>query len=86
MKTEIDVPTYSEEGLPFVWEAAYTIKAQIQGNRVIIQADTGGLISIARHLLTLAQSTVPSGYHFHLDDSNGLEDGSCELVIEKTHR
>lgn len=37
----------------------------------------------ARHLLTLAQDSVPSGTHIHFDDLNSLEDGSIGLIIEK---
>lgn len=32
-----------------------------------ISANASGLRSLARHLLVLAQGTVPSGRHIHLD-------------------
>jgi len=84
MKIEIQVPDYSpEEGLRFEWEETFTIEAQIKNNSVIVRADRGGLISLARHLMTLAYAPVSSGYHFHLDESNALADGSCELIFEK---
>ena len=41
------------------------------------------MISLSRHLLTLAQDSVPSGTHIHFDDLNSLEDGSIGLIIEK---
>jgi len=44
---------------------------------------TKGLISLANHLLNLAQDDFPKGYHFHLDDYGCFEEGSNELIIEK---
>jgi hypothetical protein len=41
------------------------------------------LISLAIHLLTLAQENVPVGSHCHFDEHNSLEHGSKELIIEK---
>lgn len=84
MKIEIDIPDYSPpEGLRFVWEDDFTIVVEPHGDGFIIRANRDGLISLARHLLTLAQENVPPGWHFHLDDSNSLENGSCELIVEK---
>ncbi|HEX2696983.1 MAG TPA: hypothetical protein VHM28_04695 [Anaerolineales bacterium] len=83
MKYSIDVPEYSSaEGLKFEWKANFHISIRIDNERtVLIAANSDGLKSLARHLLALAEAPVPKGYHFHLDDSNSLEEGSCELVI-----
>lgn len=85
MKIEIEVPDYSpEKGLHFLWEEDFKIEARIEeGRAVVIKADRGGLVSLARHLLTLASVPVPIGSHFHLDDLNSLEEGSCELIFER---
>jgi len=84
MKYEIEVPEYSKEtGIKMNWEYGFTIDARMANNVVAIKANKEGLISLARHLLNLAQESIPSGYHFHLDESNSLEDGSCEIVVEK---
>lgn len=84
MKIEIDVPDYSSEGgMRMEWENGFTILVQVQGGTIHIQANRAGLVSLARHLLTLAQSEVPLGHHMHFDDSNSLEDGSSEMIIEK---
>lgn len=84
MKREINVPEYDpKHGLRTEWDYGFTIEAQIQGGGVLIKANQAGLVSLARHLLTLAQEQVPVGHHIHLDDSNALEDGSCELILEK---
>lgn len=84
MKVDIEVPEYlPEKGLEMNWEYGFTIEVKMDKNMAIIRADSAGLKSLAIHLLTLAQSGVPSGHHFHYDETNSLEDGSCELVIEK---
>ena len=84
MKVEIEIPEYSpEQGLRLLFEEDYTIKARIDNQAVVIQADRGGLTSLGRFLLTLEQATVLAGNHFHLDDWDGLEQGTCELIIEK---
>ena len=84
MKIEINIPDYSVSGgLKLDWEDSFTIKATISGDTVHILADEGGLKSLARHFLTLAQNSVPKGRHVHFDSSNSFEDGSCEMIIEK---
>jgi hypothetical protein len=84
-KVTLEIPEYRpEEGLRMSWEDDFTIQARLEGvQTVVIQANTAGLISLARQLLTLAQNEVPSGYHIHYDESNALEDGSCEVILEK---
>ena len=50
---------------------------------VTLRCNQAGLQTLARHLLTLAQAGIPLGSHLHLDSSNGLEDGSAEIIIER---
>ncbi len=84
MRVEIDVPEYSShDGFRLAFEDDYTITAHIENGRVLIQADQGGLTSLARFLLTLAQPVVPVGYYFDLDDWGGLGQGACRLVFQK---
>lgn len=84
MIVEINVPQYrEEEGIKTTWESNFTIEACIENDAIVIKANEAGLRSLARHLLTLAQPEVSSGHHMHYDDLNSLEDGSCELIIEK---
>ena len=77
----IDVPAYDEHGLRFEWEPAYFIKCTVDNGSVYLEANRDGLVSLARHLLMLAQENVPDREHFHLDQFNSLEDGSAELVV-----
>lgn len=84
MKKEIEIIEYSSErGIQYNWEDGFTIKTNVEGNVIVIKADSAGLTSLAQHLLTLAQSEVPKGHHVHYDEYNSLEDGSCEVIIEK---
>jgi hypothetical protein len=85
MKLVIEVPDYDPmEGLKLKWESNFRISTRIDDQRtILIRANSPGLISLARHLLMLAQSSVPIGHHLHLDISNSLEEGSCELIFER---
>jgi hypothetical protein len=84
MKVEIEVPEYSQQdGMRFEWEDGFVLGSQITRDVVVIKANHEGLVSLARHLLMLADISVPQDYHFHLDDSNSLSAGSCELIFEK---
>jgi hypothetical protein len=72
---------YTREGVRLEWEPEGTI-AFFQTEPAVIRGNRAGLVTLARHLLTLAQSEVPVGAHIHLDQFNGLEDESSELVLE----
>ncbi|WP_339133089.1 hypothetical protein WJM95_29185 [Streptomyces sp. f51] len=49
----------------------------------MIEANAAGLRTLAGHLLTLAQDGTPDGTHLHLEEHNGLEEGSASLVLER---
>ena len=72
-----------EEGIKLSWKNGYDIRCLIKDNTIIISANKQGLISLASHLVTLAQDQVPVGNHLHFDENNSLEDGSNELIISK---
>lgn len=87
MKITIEIKDYDppQHGIQLIWEPGSRIQCQYDSNRsLVIKANELGLISLARHLLTLAQKGVPSGRHLHLDESNALEDGSCEIILVKS--
>ncbi|MFD8641810.1 hypothetical protein ACFV14_16095 [Streptomyces zaomyceticus] len=70
-------------GLRFSWDADARIEVRNLGTEVVIEANAAGLRTLAGHLLVLAGDGVPDGAHLHLEDSNGLEDGSVGLVLER---
>ncbi|MGX8704644.1 MAG: Imm32 family immunity protein [bacterium] len=47
-----------------------------------MSANREGLLSLANQLSALAEEAP--GSHIHFDQYNSLEDGSVELIIEKT--
>ena len=79
---KISIPEY-DNGVECVWEENFMIKTSAPLDILTIEANRDGLISLARHLLHLAQDDVPNGSHFHFDEYNSLEDGSLELIIAK---
>jgi hypothetical protein len=84
MKKTIEIIDYEpEHGLRFIWEPGSIIECKVTKGTINLIANDAGLVSLARHLLTLAQESIPSGIHLHLDDSNGLDSSDCELIIEK---
>jgi hypothetical protein len=83
VKIEVEVIDYQHDvGLRLSWADGAVIEVSASGE-VMLSANPAGLITLANHLLTLAQPRVPSGSHVHLDESSGLFEGSAELVIIK---
>ncbi|WOX24592.1 Imm32 family immunity protein [Streptomyces solicathayae] len=70
--------------LRFSWDDDARIEVRNLGGEVVIEANAAGLRALAGHLLVLAGEGVPDGAHLHLEDSNGLEDGSVGLVLERS--
>ncbi|MBN9343022.1 MAG: hypothetical protein BGO76_02295 [Caedibacter sp. 38-128] len=70
-------------GFTFDWAEGFRIRTKLFDNAFIIEANEQGLISLANHLTKLASPNTVNQYHLHLDDSNSLEDGSVELIIER---
>ena len=79
---KINIPEY-DDAVELVWNDNFKIKTATPYDTITIEANRDGLLSLARHLLLLAQEEVPSGSHFHLDEFNSLEDSSVELIIAK---
>ncbi|GGG05625.1 hypothetical protein GCM10010912_57850 [Paenibacillus albidus] len=84
MEIKINVPAYSSEnGVELDWEENFSISCSVDQETIKISANQQGLISLAKHLLNIAQCEVPIHTHLHFDDYNSLQDGSCDLIIEK---
>ena len=64
------------------WEDGFRIAVRIENGTVVISANQAGLQSLSNHCLSLMREQ--SGGHFHLGPYNSLEDGSAELIVEKT--
>jgi hypothetical protein len=85
MHEDIELGTYSEEGglrLPS-WIPGYRLRVDAAGEGATISANAQGLRSLAQHLLTLAEESVPLGVHAHLEPGLELEDGSLALILDK---
>lgn len=86
MNFEVDIIKYDEtKGIQFEWEKGFRISTDVRNNEILIKANSAGLISLAKQLLTLAQDEVPFGDHIHLDEYNSLEEDSVDLIIEKSN-
>ena len=86
MKIVVDIIKYDEnKGIQFEWERGFGISTDIGNNEIVIKANSAGLISLAKQLFTLAQDEVSVGNHIHLDEYNSLEEGSVDLIIEKSN-
>lgn len=84
MEMRIDIPTYKpENGLSITWQDGFEIIVSYEAGTTVIRANKAGLISLATQFLTLAQDNVPAGTHIHYDDTNSLEAGSIELIVER---
>lgn len=75
-----------EKVIELIWENGFEVKCSIEDDAIVIQANEAGLISLANHLVTLAQDNITSGAHMHFDEINSLEDGSTELIIVKEQK
>ena len=64
------------------WIDGTKITVRAEGNEVLISANIQGLLSLAKQLVALAKEEA--GSHIHYDEYNSLEDGSVNLIIEKT--
>ena len=64
------------------WEDGFEIRFEIMDGEGVISANREGMLSLANHLRMLAEEEP--GSHLHLDKYNSLEDGSDELVLERT--
>ena len=64
------------------WIEGFKIYVSTDHDEVLVSANREGLLSLAKQLTALAEQ-LP-GTHMHYDEYNSLEEGSMELIIEKT--
>ena len=64
------------------WVDGFEIRVKIEDGSAVVSANREGMLSLSNHLAALAKE--PPGTHIHLDEHNALEDGSAELILERT--
>ena len=63
------------------WEEHSALRVTARGSELVISGNPAGLRTLAGFLNALADE--PDGSHIHLDEWNGLEEGSRELILER---
>lgn len=82
MKVEIEIHKYSpEDGLQTDWLDESSIAVELSNNQILISGNRAGLTTLASHLLSLAQTNVPSGHHMHYEPDYGLDANSESLIL-----
>lgn len=83
MQIVLDVPAYDQvRGLTFEWDDGFEIAVSAEAGEVVISANQAGLTTLARHLLTLAQSSAAAGVHLQLTAGQEI-DSSVDLILER---
>jgi hypothetical protein len=70
-----------EVGVSTWWDDDAYLRAEVESSpepTVVISGNSAGLLSLARHLLCLAQESVPDGSHFNFDTY-------CGAMTEDSH-
>jgi len=84
MKVTLDIPDYDGNSLDVVWETGSKYAISIADNDVVISANKGALVSIAKQMLYMAYNNLPKGSHVHYDSFfTKMNEEEYELVIEK---
>lgn len=78
----IQIAEYSSDvGIATWWDDGAYLRAEVESSpepTVVISGNPAGLVSLARHLLCLAQSSVPDGSHLNFDTY-------CGALTEDSH-
>ncbi len=85
-KKIITLPTQDDKGINFLWDGGEAISVSVErnnNNEVLIKANKAGLVTLARHLLTLAEDSIEDRSHLHLDPETGVNAESAPLILEK---
>ena len=64
------------------WVVGFEIKTAYENGEIVISANREGMLSLAKHLTTLADGAP--GDHIHYDEYNSLEKGSTGMIIVRT--
>jgi hypothetical protein len=74
---------YAAQMWNFEWQPGHKLSTRLDDDATVIAGNAEGLASLANHLLRLAADHAPPGAHLHLDEFNGLEPGSVEIILER---
>ena len=64
------------------WIDGFRIQVSVENGEAVLSGNKEGLFSLGLQLIALAEEAP--GSHLHLDAWNSLEEGSAELILEKT--
>jgi len=79
---EMNIPESGlNEGLRYEWDFGFEISLELVESEVVLRGNRAGLISLARHLLTLAQEEINPGTHLHLTAGQEI-DSDFDLILE----
>ena len=80
----LDIEKFVDKYLKILEELNQKIDKEKNKENIVISANKEGLLSLANHLVNLAQYDIPVGSHIHLDQYNSLEKGSNDVIFQKT--
>ncbi len=64
------------------WEDDSEISVRVEEDgAVVLSGNKAGLLTLSRMMADLAE--CEAGEHVHLDEGDGLEEGSREMIVEK---
>lgn len=72
-------------GLQFEWDNGFEIEVNVSDSEISIRANEAGLISLSRHLLTLAQPSTDTGSPIHLTADMEIE-SPVDVTFEKINK
>ena len=78
---KIDHHPFEEDFGGIEWIDEFEIQVKVENGTAVISANREGMLSLAKHLISLANGAP--GDHIHYDEYNSLETGSAEMIIER---
>jgi hypothetical protein len=84
MELRIELPDQDfATGQRYQWDDDAGLTCEVSNGTARVIGNAAGLRTLARHLLVLSLDGVRPGSHLHLDNSNGMEAASAQLVLER---
>lgn len=81
---EVEIPDDDpRDGFKFNWTDGHEFDSAFEDGELVITANQAGLLSLANHLINLADDKWPSGHHFHFDVGVELDEGAIPVVFVK---